>query len=193
MHTNLKLIEVAVFLIAGIEFYFNSNNRIMQFLGIGLFITSGSLILWIVIPWNKVTRLLGRIFKKQRISAIVLFTDIVGYQDIKSQDELNAQHLIEKNCHILKPIVEKHNGSWLKEALDCTISCFKNSVDAVNCALEIQRALSVDHDLQLRIGIHGGDVVFSGYDILGDGITEAAGIEVFAEPGGICMTERVYD
>jgi len=121
-----------------------------------------------------------------------MFTDIVGFTAIMSKDEQKALEILRKNRDTLKPRIEYFNGEWLKEMGDGTLSCFESVVDAVNCALEIQRSLKDDPRLKLRIGIHIGDVVFSEGDVFGDGVNVASRIEPLAEPGGICITEQVY-
>jgi serine/threonine-protein kinase len=125
--------------------------------------------------------------------AAIMFTDIVGYTALMGEDESKALGLLQKNRDFLKPIVEQHNGEWLKEMGDGTLSCFTSAVDAVNCAREIQLSLKDDPGLTLRIGIHIGDVVFEGGDVFGDGVNVASRIEPLAEPGGICISGRVYD
>ncbi|MCH7574457.1 MAG: tetratricopeptide repeat protein [Candidatus Marinimicrobia bacterium] len=128
---------------------------------------------------------------KRRLAAI-MFTDIVGYTALMSRDEGLALELLDRNREILKPIIEGANGEWLKEIGDGSLSAFASAVEAVQCAVEIQRSLADDQDLTLRIGIHIGDVVFRGGDVFGDGVNVASRIEPLAEPGGICVSERVY-
>jgi class 3 adenylate cyclase/tetratricopeptide (TPR) repeat protein len=125
--------------------------------------------------------------------AAIMFTDIVGYTALMGEDESKALTLLQKNRDFLKPLIERHNGEWLKEMGDGTLSCFTSAVDAVNCAREIQLSLKDDLDLTLRIGIHIGDVVFEGGDVFGDGVNVASRIEPLAEPGGICISGRVHD
>jgi TolB-like protein len=125
--------------------------------------------------------------------AAIMFTDIVGYTALMGEDEQKALQLLEKNRTLLKPIVEQFRGEWLKEIGDGTLSCFHSAVDAVNCALAIQQVLKDDPDLKLRIGIHIGDVVFEEGDVFGDGVNVASRIEPLAEPGGICISEKVHD
>ncbi len=125
--------------------------------------------------------------------AAIMFTDIVGYTALMGEDEAKALQLLEKNHNLLKPIIEEFRGDWLKEIGDGTLSCFASAVDAVNCALKVQQSLKDDTELTLRIGIHIGDVVFKGGDVFGDGVNVASRIEPLAEPGGICVSDRVYD
>jgi len=125
--------------------------------------------------------------------AAIMFTDIAGYTALMSHDEEKALQLLQKNRELLKPIIEQFRGEWLKEMGDGTLSSFASAVDAVNCALVIQRTLEGDPDLGLRIGIHIGDVVFERGDVFGDGVNVASRIEPLAEPGCICVSEQVYD
>ncbi len=125
--------------------------------------------------------------------AAIMFTDIVGYTALMGEDEPKALQLLQKNRELLKPIIEQFHGEWLKEIGDGTLSSFNSAVEAVNCALAIQHVLRDDPDLILRIGIHVGDVVFEGGDVFGDGVNVASRIEPLAEPGGICVSGRVYD
>ena len=91
--------------------------------------------------------------------AAVMFTDIVGYTAMMSKDEQKALSALQKNRDIQKPLVKKFNGEFLKEMGDGTLLCFQSALDAVQCAQEIQQSVSDDPDLNLRIGIHLGDIV----------------------------------
>ncbi len=124
--------------------------------------------------------------------AAIMFTDIVGYTILMGENESKALKLLEKNRTLLKSMIEQFRGEWLKEMGDGTLSCFASAVDAVNCALGIQQTLKEDPELTLRIGIHIEDVVFESGDAFGDGVNVASRIEPLAEPGGICVSGRVY-
>ena len=127
----------------------------------------------------------------RKLSAI-MFTDIVGYVTLMGEDESKALDLLAKNRTLIKSATEQFRGQWLKEMGDGTLSCFASAVDAVNCALGIQQTLLYDPDLTLRIGIHVENVVFKSGDAFGDGVNVASRIEPLAEPGGICVSGRVY-
>ncbi len=131
--------------------------------------------------------------KDIRKLAAVMFTDIVGYTALMSQDEHKALSILQKNRDIQKPLVEKFNGEFLKEMGDGTLLCFQSALDAVQCAQEIQQSVSDDPDLNLRIGIHLGDIVFKEGDVFGDGVNIASRIERLAEDGGICISEQIYE
>ena len=130
---------------------------------------------------------------QSRRLAAIMFTDIVGFTALMGRDEKGALELLDKNRALLQPIINQFHGDWLKEIGDGTLSSFQSTVDAVNCALAIQQVLKDDPDLKLRIGIHIGDVVFENGDVYGDGVNVASRLEPMAEPGGILVSEKVYD
>ncbi len=114
---------------------------------------------------------------EHRKLAAIMFTDIVGYSALMSQDEKLALEVLWKNREIHKSTIEKFNGQYIKEIGDDTLSTFPSSVDAVNCALEIQRLCSGESDFQVRIGIHIGDIIFEDNDVFDDGVNIASRIE----------------
>jgi len=130
--------------------------------------------------------------KEQRKLAAIMFTDIVGYTALMSKDEQHAHQIIHKSREILKQLIEQYNGQWLQAIGDGTLSSFPSVVDAVNCALEIQRSLRDNPEISIRIGIHIGDVVFEEGEVYGEGVNVASRLEPLAEPGGICISGKVY-
>ena len=127
---------------------------------------------------------------KRKLSAIV-FTDIVGFTELSAKNEPAALDLLNKQREILKPIVEKHEGAWLKEMGDGLLLTFNTSIEAVNCCIEIQKVAKNAQDLKLRIAIHQGEVVVQGDDIVGDDVNIASRIEKYAASGGIAISGRV--
>ncbi|MDP6905780.1 MAG: adenylate/guanylate cyclase domain-containing protein, partial [Verrucomicrobiota bacterium] len=127
---------------------------------------------------------------KRKLAAIV-FTDIVGFTKLSSKNEPAALALLEKQRDLLKPLVEKNNGEWLKEIGDGLLLSFGTTRDAVDCAIEIQHLTKEIESLDLRIGIHQGEVVFQGSDVVGDDVNIASRIEPFAANGGIAISGRV--
>ena len=130
---------------------------------------------------------------EERKLAAIVFTDICGFTELMGRDETKAMALLDLQRTILKPIVDTFNGEWLKEIGDGVLISFPSAVNAVTCSLEIQRLLAENSDLTLRIGIHIGDVIKKGGDVFGDGVNIAARLEPLAEPGGICVSERVHE
>ena len=130
---------------------------------------------------------------EQRKLAAIMFTDIVGYSAIMSKDEKQAMEVLEKNRDIHKSTIARFNGEYIKEIGDGTLSIFQSSFDAVNCAMEIQKVCCAEPDFQIRIGIHIGDIILRDNDIFGDGVNIASRIESSGQPGGIYISEKVYD
>ena len=98
--------------------------------------------------------------------AAIMFTDIVGYTALMGNDEDKALELLRKNRMVQRPLIEKYRGRWLKEIGDGVLASFNTVSDAVNCAIDIQKACKSDADFNLRIGIHQGEVVFEGEDLI---------------------------
>src|SRR6187431_317492 len=122
-----------------------------------------------------------------------MFTDIVGYTALMGKDEQEAFTLLGKNRQIQKPIIEQHNGRWIKELGDGVMASFNTVSDAVNAAIKIQQACNASKEFQLRIGIHLGEVVFENDDVFGDGVNVASRIQAKAPPGGIWISESVHN
>ena len=131
--------------------------------------------------------------KEDRKLAAIVFTDICGFTELMGRDETMAMDLLETQRTLLQPIISNFDGEWLKEIGDGLLLSFPSTVKAVTCSLEIQRTLAQNPDLTLRIGIHIGDVIKKGDDVFGDGVNIASRLEPLAEPGGICVSERVHE
>jgi len=129
---------------------------------------------------------------KRKLAAI-MFTDMVGYTAMMQDKEAKARELIQRHRELMKPLVEKHGGKILQYVGDGTFITFDSAIEAVNSAFEIQKELKSDPDVNLRIGIHVGDVVVEGEEVYGDGVNVASRLEPLAEPGGVCISGRVYD
>ena len=127
---------------------------------------------------------------KRRLAAIV-FTDIVGFTNLSSKDEEGAYNLVKKQREILKPIVLQYEGEWLKEEGDGLLLSFPSSKQAVNCSIQIQAAVKDVDDLNLRIGVHQGDIIIEDKDVFGDDVNIASRIEPFAAAGGIAVSQKI--
>ena len=122
-----------------------------------------------------------------------MFTDIVGFSKLMGNDEYAGISILEKQESIVNPLINKYTGNIIKRTGDGYLIEFSSSTDAVNCAIEMQNSIKENNsDFLIRIGIHLGDIVVIGDDIIGDGVNIAARIEPLAHPGGICITEAVY-
>ena len=123
--------------------------------------------------------------------AAIMFTDIAGYTELSARDEEGAFALIEKQREILKPIVSEFSGEWLKEMGDGLLLSFPSSKQVVNCAIKIQHTVKEIDELNLRIGIHQGDILEKDGDVFGDDVNVAARIEPISAIGGIAVSEKV--
>ena len=130
---------------------------------------------------------------ENRKLAAIVFTDICGFTELMFKDEKKAMAILERQKVLLKPIINNFNGEWLKEIGDGLLISFSSAVNAVTCSLEIQRTLEHDPDLTIRIGIHIGDIIKKDGDVFGDGVNIASRLESLADPGGICVSERVHE
>ena len=133
----------------------------------------------------------------ERKLAAIMFTDIVGFTKIMTTSEDTAINILQAQDEIFNPLLEKHSGNLLKKMGDGLLIEFSSAVNAVECALQVQSNIQdynkTDGDeFHIRIGIHLGDVLMLGDDILGDGVNIASRIEPLASPDGICITEAVH-
>jgi adenylate cyclase len=133
--------------------------------------------------------------------AAILAADVVGYSRLMGADEAGTLTALKQHRQtVFDPAVSAHNGRIVKLIGDGTIVEFGSVVDAVNCALSVQRSSGLLPDesagqpkIVLRIGINLGDVIIEGDDIYGDGVNIAARLEPAAEPGGICISSIVNE
>jgi adenylate cyclase len=133
--------------------------------------------------------------------AAILAADVVGYSRLMGADEAGTLGALKRHREtIFDPAVAAHNGRIVKLIGDGTIVEFGSVVDAVNCALSVQRssaslpeASARQPTIVLRIGINLGDVIIENDDIYGDGVNIAARLEPLAEPGGICVSSIVNE
>ncbi|MFT7458133.1 MAG: TolB-like protein/class 3 adenylate cyclase/Flp pilus assembly protein TadD [Planctomycetota bacterium] len=135
----------------------------------------------------------------QRQLAAIMFTDFVGYSALTQRNEALALTLLEKHWALLRPIFAKFDGREIKTIGDALLIEFPSTLQAVEAGLAMQVVIkeyndTVDQEnvIQIRIGIHTGDVERRGDDVFGDGVNIAARLEPLATPGGICISEPVY-
>ena len=128
---------------------------------------------------------------KRKLAAI-MFTDIVGYTELMGRDEEEGFSILQQNESLQKPIIEQYNGQCLKEMGDGLLASFDTATDAVLCGKEIQQKCKDIAELNLRIGIHLGEVVFKENDVFGDGVNIASRLQEKAPTGGIYFSEAVF-
>ena len=131
----------------------------------------------------------------RRLAAIVLL-DVVGYSRLMGLDDSGTLGALKAHRReLIDPKIAEHNGRIVKGTGDGSLLEFPSVVDAVRCAVDVQRGMAernagVDPDkrLDFRIGINVGDIIIDGDDIFGDGVNVAARLEALADPGGICVS-----
>jgi TolB-like protein/class 3 adenylate cyclase/cytochrome c-type biogenesis protein CcmH/NrfG len=133
--------------------------------------------------------------------AAILAVDVVGYSRLMGEDEegtLTALKAIRRD--LSDPKIKEHRGRIVKTTGDGLLVEFASVVDAVRCAVDVQRemalrntAIPAERRIEFRMGINLGDIIIDGRDIFGDGVNVAARLEALAEPGGICVSRVVRD
>jgi adenylate cyclase len=137
---------------------------------------------------------------ERRLTAI-LAADVAGYSRLMGADEEGT--LAQLKAHrraLVDPKIAEHRGRIVKTTGDGMLVEFASVVDAVRCAVEVQRGMAErnaevpqEKRIEFRVGIHQGDIVVEDQDIFGDGVNVAARLESLAEPGGICVSGRVQE
>jgi class 3 adenylate cyclase len=135
----------------------------------------------------------------RRIAAI-LAADVAGYSRLVGADEAGTlARLKTHRRELVDPKIDEHRGRIVNTTGDGLLVEFASAVDAVRCAVAVQRSMAVEADkppegqIQFRVGINVGDVLADGDDILGDSVNIAARLEGIAEPGGICLSAAAYE
>src|SRR5881398_1387801 len=135
---------------------------------------------------------------EERKLAAIMFTDMVGYSALAQRDDKVALELLEEHRRLLRAIFPQFHGTEIKTIGDAFLVEFGSALEAAQCAIEIQRTLAKrNHDvtsnrrMELKIGIHIGDVVHRDGDVYGDGVNIASRIEQLAGAGGICVSMDV--
>lgn len=134
----------------------------------------------------------------ERKLTAILYADVVGYSRLTERDEEGSHQLVSAYLDAISQAVVHHNGNIVHYAGDAVLADFTTVIDAISCAVDIQRDLAsrnarkaADQVVQFRIGINLGDVIVDRDDIYGEGVNVAARLESLADPGGICISESV--
>jgi class 3 adenylate cyclase len=136
----------------------------------------------------------------ERELVAIMLTDMYGYSKQMEKNEAHAYTKLLEHNQIIRSAISDYRGREIKTIGDAFLVVFRSAIDAVDCALTIQRSFA-DYNLNrteaekilVRIGIHLGDVLIAENDVYGDGVNVAARIEPLAEPGGICLSEPVFE
>jgi adenylate cyclase len=159
-----------------------------------------------MVPWQRSSEKRGglnwgsdfRDVTSVRRLAAIMFTDMVGYTASVQAQESDALRTLEEQERVVRPLFTKFRGREIKSTGDGFLVEFASALSAVECAIAIHNRLGERNargglsPIQVRIGIHLGDVEARGSDIFGDSVNIAARVEPLAEPGGICITEPVF-
>ena len=130
---------------------------------------------------------------QQRHLAAILFTDIVGYTALMQADEQKALELIKHYNTALKNTVATHEGKVLNYYGDGSLCTFQSVIEALNCAVDLQKELQAVPSVPLRIGLHIGEVFFEDGNALGDGVNVASRIQSLGEANTILFSREFYD
>ncbi len=131
--------------------------------------------------------------------AAIMFTDIVGYSASVQTNEAAALHRLREQEELVRPLVAEYRGREIKSTGDGFLVEFDSALRATQCAIEIQRRMHERNSrpdaipIQVRIGIHLGDVEQHNGDIFGDAVNIAARLEPLANPGGVCISQQIFD
>jgi class 3 adenylate cyclase len=137
----------------------------------------------------------------QRRLAAVLSADVFGYSRLMGVDEIGTLRSLKSHRReLVDPRITEHHGRIVKTTGDGMLVEFASVVDAVACAVNIQRemlarnaAVSEERQIVFRIGINVGDIIIDGDDIFGDGVNIAARLEALCEPGGVCISRAANE
>src|ERR1700676_2629949 len=136
----------------------------------------------------------------ERNLAAIVAPDIAGYSRLMARDEVGTLARLKACRVIIDELIASHRGRIFNTAGDSVVADFASAVDAVQCAVAVQAAIgtenagaAADEPMQFRIGVHVGDVIVDGTNLLGDGVNIAARLESLAEPGAICVSATARD
>jgi adenylate cyclase len=136
----------------------------------------------------------------ERKLAAIFAADIAGYSRLMARDEIGTLARLKSCRVVIDELIASHRGRIFNTAGDSVIADFASAVDAVQCAVAVQAEISTENaggtagePMQFRIGVHVGDVMVDGENLLGDGVNIAARLEALAEPGAICVSAAARD
>jgi len=132
--------------------------------------------------------------------AAILAADIAGFSALMGADEARTVQDLKEHQAVVLPMIKEHGGRVIDTAGDGILAEFGSVVNAAECAVAIQQTMALRNAdveearrMRFRIGINQGDIVFDDTRVYGDGVNVAARLEGLAEPGGICISRRVYE
>ena len=136
----------------------------------------------------------------ERRLAAIMFTDVVGFTSMGQTNEALMLEVLQEQRQVVREKIPDYHGVEVKTVGDAFLVEFGSALEAVQCAVDIQKAMRERNSrapegrrVEMRIGVHVGDVVHSQGDILGDAVNVSSRIEPLARPGGVCISEQAYD
>jgi TolB-like protein/class 3 adenylate cyclase/Tfp pilus assembly protein PilF len=123
----------------------------------------------------------------------IMFADMVGYTALMQEDEVQAKTNLDRARNVLLHRVEEHRGQILQYYGDGALSTFPSAIEAVGAAIHIQGDLQGPEPVPVRIGLHTGDIIHDEQGVFGDGVNLAARVQGLSVPGGVLISEKVYD
>ena len=129
--------------------------------------------------------------KTERRLGAIMFTDVVGFTELMSSDESEALNILQQKNSAVQSQVVDCCGVYVKSIGDGSLSFFDSAIEAVDCAVKIQKSLN--GNISIRIGIHLGEIVHKDGDVFGDSVNIANRIEKISKPGGVCISGSVFD
>ncbi len=136
----------------------------------------------------------------ERKLTAILCADVFGYSRLMGENEEATLRTLSSYRKLTDSLIEQHRGRFVNSAGDSVLAEFASVVNAVQCAVEIQTTLKSENTnlpserrMEFRIGVNLGDVMVDGEQIYGDGVNVAARLESLADPGGICISGKVYE
>src|SRR3989442_1108649 len=139
--------------------------------------------------------------RDQRRLAAIISADAAGYSRLMGQDDSGTLAALKAHRReLIDPKIAEYGGRIVKTTGDGLLLQFPSVVDAVRCAVDVQRGMAErnatvppEHRIDFRVGINLGDIIIDGDDIFGDGVNVAARLQALADPGGICVSRVVRD
>ena len=131
--------------------------------------------------------------------AAIFAADVAGYSRLMGQEEVGTMRTLTAHREIMDRLIAQHRGRIANTAGDSVLAEFPSVVDAVRCAVEVQKQLREKNEgvpeenrMSFRIGVHVGDVMVRGGDLLGDGVNVAGRLQTLAHPGGVCVSGEAH-
>ena len=136
----------------------------------------------------------------ERKLAAIFAADVAGYSRLMGQDEVGTLRTLAAHREIMDRLITEHRGRIANTAGDSVLAEFPSVVDAVQCAAQVQQALAEANEgvpeerrISFRIGVHVGDVIVRGADLIGDAINIASRLQALAAPGGVCLSATSHE